>query len=284
MNLFEYFSNFCELIKQVEIDTKTQAMYFNLLYLFNQNYFPKSLKISNDYLKQVLHITYKMLIVSRTTLVNLQLITYVKGNGNKSGEYSLLKICMPYGNDKTSRVCPERTTKSSFVCPERTTNDTQRTRHIINNKYISQREKEPIKHIDNNIYTHAHTSDSSLSPKQLKFKESFPQRKIDCEVSEQIDIDLLIQKIKESEFLNQVDNMSLKSCISRYDQIINNYYKTYHKTNNDNFKQRTYTKEECNSLFDDLNKIDWKGDNQKWITSICAGLAKTVQAFLNVPM
>lgn len=264
MNLFDLFSNFCKLISQIEIDTKTQALYFNLLYLFNQNYFPKSLRISNDYLKKVLHITYKVLIVSRTTLINLQLITYTNGVGNKSGEYSLLdfegqiQICMPYGNDKHDRVCPERTTNSTSVCPERTTNANPPNNPLYKElkTHIYKTQRESTCYIDTNN-THAHARDNeTLSQKQLKFANAFPNKTIDCTIPEQIDIDLLIKKIQQSEFLSNCTNLTLKSYVKLYEQIVNDKYKDFKKKSKAlDFEQRTYTQKDFDKLFDNLREV-----------------------------
>lgn len=67
-----------------------------------------------------------------------------------------------------------------------------------------------------------------LSLSQQKFIESFPDKVVDIEFDDnKYNIDLLIAKIKDSEFLTTAKNITLKSCLKLYDKIIADHYKNY---------------------------------------------------------
>lgn len=67
-----------------------------------------------------------------------------------------------------------------------------------------------------------------LSLSQQKFLDVFPDKVIDCEFDDnKYDIDQLIAKIKDSEFLTNAKNITLKSCLKLYDKIMADYYKNY---------------------------------------------------------
>lgn len=64
-----------------------------------------------------------------------------------------------------------------------------------------------------------------LSPAQQLFHDEFPNKEIDCEVPDYVNMQLLINKIKESKFLTTADNMSLKSFVeTHYFKIIDDRY------------------------------------------------------------
>lgn len=93
----------------------------------------------------------------------------------------------------------------------------------------------------------------------IKFKEAFPSKSIESvvEIPEYLDIDLLIKKVKESDFLRELNNIDLEWCINHYDSIIRSDYKTFEKTTPfPNFNQREYTKETLNNLYDSLEDIE----------------------------
>ena len=60
----------------------------------------------------------------------------------------------------------------------------------------------------------------------VMFKTAFPERLIDLTtIPGYVDMELLINKIKESKWLTEATNMSLSSCVNHYFQIINDSYK-----------------------------------------------------------
>ena len=70
--------------------------------------------------------------------------------------------------------------------------------------------------------------EEKLSLSQQKFIESFPDKVVDIEFDDnKYNIDLLIAKIKDSEFLTTAKNITLKSCLKLYDKIIADHYKNY---------------------------------------------------------
>lgn len=238
MNLFDLFTNFCKLINEIELDTKTQALYFNLLHIFNQNYFPEELNIKTSELLNVLNINKRSFLNSRNILQQLNIIKYTQTNKFIVGVYSLVNF---------SEWCQNALVQNSTTSGAKETHpvvQNSTTPYIdIYNKLSKLKEKEKNKR------------EKILSQKQLKFANAFPEKIIDCEVPEQIDIDLLIQKIKESEFLTSANNFTLQLCIKYYDKITQDFYKSYKQTNKPEFEQRTYTQEDINSLFTDLKDI-----------------------------
>ena len=100
-----------------------------------------------------------------------------------------------------------------------------------------------------------------------KFKNSFPNRKIDLMecmpyvMNKNIYMQKLIDCIQESTFLINADNMSLSSCLKRYDLIIMGVYKNFDTLNPKNTRkklpsERTYTKEDFVAQFDNIDLID----------------------------
>lgn len=99
-----------------------------------------------------------------------------------------------------------------------------------------------------------------------KFKSAFPDRYTDDVVCiyDNIDMDLLISKINESSWLKG-NHWRLVSCLKNYDKIINNVYaddkkeRTIYLRNKEPnpaaIKGHNHSKEQLDSLFDDLNEI-----------------------------
>lgn len=93
-----------------------------------------------------------------------------------------------------------------------------------------------------------------LSEAQSKFAAAFPDKVIDCEIPPQIDIDIIIQAVKERPFLKQ-SNITLKSCVKHYKEIVNGGYKPFSATKNNDpgFCVRDYNKEELNAIRTNIN-------------------------------
>lgn len=91
-----------------------------------------------------------------------------------------------------------------------------------------------------------------------KFQKNFPNK--DCSgligiTSQQMD--LLIEKIKESEFLERCNNISLSWCLNHFDDIVADKYKNFYKKNPaTDFEHHNYTKEELDALFDPLDEVE----------------------------
>ena len=88
--------------------------------------------------------------------------------------------------------------------------------------------KEKEKKKDKNKEQEREKDKQKLSLSQQKFIETFPDKAVDCEFDDnKYNIDLLIAKIKDSEFLTTAKNITLKSCLKLYDKIIADHYKNY---------------------------------------------------------
>lgn len=89
-----------------------------------------------------------------------------------------------------------------------------------------------------------------------EFVKEFPNKDTDAELSEYNGIDFreLIKQIKKSNFLTTSNNLSLKWCLDHSQDIISGKYRDY-KTGS-NFSQREYTRDECNSLFQNIDDVE----------------------------
>ena len=91
-----------------------------------------------------------------------------------------------------------------------------------------------------------------------KFKEAFPERKIDLIVIPgYVDMDLMIKNIKTKKFLKEASNMSLASCVRSYYQIISkNGYKSGDDIARHFNNEKDITPEEANSWFQSIDYIE----------------------------
>lgn len=100
----------------------------------------------------------------------------------------------------------------------------------------------------------------AMTPGQKKFKELFPDRTVDCDIPIGVDIDQLLEEMKKSTWImTKAHNMTLKSCcITHYKLIMSGHYrdeKFIEKTSSFSTK-RTYSSNELNSLFQDVDDIE----------------------------
>lgn len=124
-------------------------------------------------------------------------------------------------------------------------NRRKRTRYI----YITTFEKKKFVEPDYKDMTEA----------QRKFKDRYPNRAIDCDTPEKIDIDKLLAEMELSTFLKTCDNMSFKSCvIKHYDLILTGLWRdAQYKISHSNFSTgRHYTREELNSKMQNIEDIE----------------------------
>lgn len=120
-------------------------------------------------------------------------------------------------------------------------------RHIYLNGYkLVERPYTPI------------TNENVMTPEQLQFHELLPDRDIDCDWPQDMDMNLVCDEIKKSYFLKKARNMSLKSFVKLYDRIIAGGYRdTGFMNEKDAFSTgRDYTSEELNSYFQDISEIE----------------------------
>ncbi len=95
----------------------------------------------------------------------------------------------------------------------------------------------------------------------MKFKEAFPERKIDLNIlPSYIDMDLMIRKIKAKKFLREASNMSLASCVRAYYQIISkNGYEDAERIKRKVHGHDEYddwTPEQFNALYQNIDEIE----------------------------
>ena len=92
----------------------------------------------------------------------------------------------------------------------------------------------------------------------IKFKETFPERKIDLNIIPgYVDMDLMIKNIKTKKFLKEASNMSLASCVRSYYQIISkNGYKSGDDIARHFNNEKDITPEEANSWFQSIDYIE----------------------------
>lgn len=94
------------------------------------------------------------------------------------------------------------------------------------------------------------------------FEELFPNKKIDCNISEfqNIDFNALITGIKRSpQFLmNGTKNKAfgLRWYLENADKIISGYYEKFKEENKANFKQRDYEDVDVNALYQTVDEIE----------------------------
>ncbi len=101
---------------------------------------------------------------------------------------------------------------------------------------------------------------NDYSPAQKMFHEAFPDKIIDCEVPDTVDMEALIAEMKKSIWLKASTGMTLKSyAIKHYKRIMRGVFRddvylarTGHKPST----ERVYTKEEMNSLFQKVEEIE----------------------------
>ena len=95
-----------------------------------------------------------------------------------------------------------------------------------------------------------------MPEKVRKFHEAFPDGMIDTfNVPDEVDMDKLIEGIMRNKFLREkARNWGLKSCIAKYKAIINDHYKSF--DSREPSTSRYHTKEELNSLFQNVDEIE----------------------------
>lgn len=96
---------------------------------------------------------------------------------------------------------------------------------------------------------------AEMSEAQKKFFDAFPSSQINAEIPENIDIDKFIAKIQCSKNLKPLKFASLKWYLDRYDDIMNDAWKGPNSRKSNFSTGREYTREEMNSLFQNIDDI-----------------------------
>lgn len=243
INYVEHLNKFYEYIQTTKITAKAQALYFIIFEEFNKNYFVNMLQIKLTYLTSVLHLSKKDINKHRQELAENKLIKFTMSTDNRKCYYTLLELPTP--------IEPINTLDQPLLNPRPTPIEPVPT---------PIEPKTPIyNNINNNIYIQTINERKRLYISLIEqFKKALPNKIIDCEViPDNINMDKLIQSIKESDFLLNNANLNLKFFINNYEKITNNYYKNYNnqKENKQEFIKHTFTSEELNNLFDNLDEV-----------------------------
>lgn len=100
--------------------------------------------------------------------------------------------------------------------------------YIVTQSLQCNDNKEKEKKKDKNKDKEREKDNKKLSLSQQKFANAFPDKAVDCDFDDnKYNIDQLIAKVKDSEFLLTAKNITLKSCLKLYDKIIADHYKNY---------------------------------------------------------
>ena len=83
---------FWQVTNTVKLSSNAQCLYFQLLNLFNNNFWCKTLKIPNQQLYSLANLSRDALIRARGELQKYSLIKYTQGSGSASGEYIMIDI------------------------------------------------------------------------------------------------------------------------------------------------------------------------------------------------
>lgn len=125
----------------------------------------------------------------------------------------------------------------------------------INNKVVVNKQS-----TNNSVRAHEETTTSTTNLDLILLTGLCKDLEIDCEFdSSKYDLQLLREKIKESRYLKLF--RSLKELLSKYDMIIADKYKDFKidklvANSSKDARKREYTKEELDSLFDDIHSFD----------------------------
>ena len=102
-----------------------------------------------------------------------------------------------------------------------------------------------------------------LSQKDIEtFKNNYPNKHINEKepITSDFDFNKLMQAINASEFLKSSDNLSFAWFVANYEAVINGNYKNFTQSttakNESTINTHNYTKEEVESFFTDLDKLE----------------------------
>ena len=272
MNFILQLKAFREISIQKKLSANAVALYFEIFSEFNEKAFPTTLKISNSQIFASTSLSRRQLERARNELVENELIVYQGTQSRLAGTYLLVD----YSNyDKTNKV--ERTTTKLTKCSEELRQNEQsncdKTNKVEpvppNNPF--NKDKNILKDTPNNCSIYIN-KDGSIKPEywsesQLKFNQAFPDKAINYEITPDVNIDLLIKKINQSEFLKSQKRFDLKWCVLHHISIEIGYYDDYIQKQKENalpyfhpkqepmFIVHTYSKQDFDSLYDNLDEV-----------------------------
>ena len=121
---------------------------------------------------------------------------------------------------------------------------------------------------DNDNENEYENDNERIAPSEIfslsqKFVSKYPSKDAtlpaNLKLPNNFDVDKLLIKVSESDFLSTCNNLGLAWCIEHYSDIVADKYRNYHPTqqqNPDALKKRKYSQEEIESVFDNFNEID----------------------------
>ena len=99
-----------------------------------------------------------------------------------------------------------------------------------------------------------------FSLSQNKFLQKFPDKLESAPIPlpSNFDLQKLLDKVSESDFLTKCTNLSFGWCIEHYDEILANKYKNFKRQQQADSKinKREYSTEEIDSIFENLDNLD----------------------------
>ena len=266
MNFILQLKAFREISIQKKLSANAVALYFEIFSEFNEKSFPATLKISNSQIFASTSLSRRQLERARNELVENELIVYQGTQSRLAGTYLLVD----YSNyDKTDKV--ERTTTKLTKCSEELRQNkqsncdkTNKVEPVPPNNPLNK-EKNILKDTPNNCIYYIN-KDCSINPEywsesQIKFNKAFPDKAINNDIPADVNVDLLIKKINQSEFLKSQKRFDLKWCVLHHISIEIGYYDDYQKKQSDviqqesTFMTHSFSKQELDSLFDNINEV-----------------------------
>lgn len=270
MNFILQLKAFREISIQKKLSANAVALYFEIFSEFNEKSFPATLKISNNQILTNTALSRKQLVRARNELVEKRLIAYQSTHSRSAGEYLLIdclnwdkiNIVERTGTKQTQfekeqgqieHSCKKNRDKTDIVSPVPPNNPLNKDKNILKDS-----------HNNCSIYIN---KDGCIKPEywsesQIKFNKAFPDKAINYEITPDVNIDLLIKKINQSEFLKSQKRFDLKWCVLHHISIEIGYYDDFQKKQSDAISQQesmfmthSFSKQELDSLFDNINEV-----------------------------
>lgn len=113
----------------------------------------------------------------------------------------------------------------------------------------------------NKTDTNTNTRDTHSCDSLSKFNQTFPEKAVkeEIKIPDYVNMDLLIEKIKQSDFLQKCPNLNLTWLIQKdnYDKVTSDFYtnRNFKPVKTVDYSKRDYSAEEINSLYTNLEDI-----------------------------
>lgn len=113
----------------------------------------------------------------------------------------------------------------------------------------------------NKTDTNTNTRDTHSCDSLSKFNQTFPEKAVkeEIKIPDYVNLNLLIEKIKQSDFLQKCPNLNLTWLIQKdnYDKVTSDFYtnRNFKPVKTEDYSKRDYSAEEINSLYTNLKDI-----------------------------